>query len=274
VRSYGEDAHLSRCLDYLARQTRFTELEVILTEGTAGHPFARVLPSGGARTAEELLKECLAQARGDFVVVTDSRCVFPPDWLEKVRRAHGSGFAVVGGTVEHAGPQTLTAWATYFADYGPFMPPAVRSHTFLLAGNHVSYAAEVIREVIGTMAGGYWKVFFHAELEKRGVRAVLDPDLEISHAQAESFIEFTSRYYHNGREFAAQRAGRISKKKRYLCMLTVPLLPPLLLYRRLRAVWGKRRRRMKLALSIPLLSVFVGSWSAGELAGYVTGRES
>jgi glycosyltransferase involved in cell wall biosynthesis len=279
VRCYGEDANLDRCLDSLARQTLRGELEVILTEGAGeriatAHPFARVLPKCGRRTPEDLLKECLVRARGDFVAVTDSRCTFPTDWLERLRRAHAAGFPVVGGTVSHAGPENLTAWAAYFADYGPFMPPASRRETFLLAGNHVSYTAELVRETLGAMKGGYWKVFFHEDLEKHGVRSLFDPELSIARVQAESFAQFSFRYFRNGREFACRRVSRISSSSRLLHAITVPLLPPLLLYRRLRAVWPKRTRRMRLALSIPLLAVSVTAWSAGEIAGYVTARQS
>jgi hypothetical protein len=221
---------------------------------------------------QELLQDCLSEARGDFVAVTDSRCSFSPDWLEKLLRAHREGYPVVGGAVACAGPSTLTAWATYFADYGPFIPPGARRETFLLAGNHVSYTADVLREELGRMKGGYWKVFLHEDLERRGVRALFEPDLVVAHVQAESFREFTARYFRNGREFAARRVGRISKRLRLFHAITTPLLPPLLLYRRVCAVWGRRTERARLALSIPLLFTFVTAWSAGELVGYVTAQ--
>jgi hypothetical protein len=45
-------------------------------------------------------------------------------------------------------------------------------------------------------------------------------------------------------------------------------LPPLLLYRTVARVLAKGRYRMQLLLSIPLLLLFIASWTAGEIVGY------
>jgi len=254
VATSGADAHLAQCLDSLARQTVQPRAEIIVALNTP-----------------ELLKKAFEQARGNIVALTDSHCHFPTDWLEKLRRAHDSAFAVIGGAVEHRGPNTPVAWATYFSDYGPFMLPALRQETPLLAGNHVSYKRSSIQESLDSMKDGYWKVFLHWDLERQGVRFLFDPRLVITRLQPETFWSFARRYFRDACEFAAMRAGRVSLAARLLHLVTTPALPPLLLYRRLKAVWEKKVQRARLMISIPLLVIFVTFWSAGELAGYARG---
>jgi hypothetical protein len=48
-------------------------------------------------------------------------------------------------------------------------------------------------------------------------------------------------------------------------------LPPLLMYRTLARVLAKRRYRAQLVASIPLLVLFIASWTAGEIIGYWAG---
>jgi hypothetical protein len=43
------------------------------------------------------------------------------------------------------------------------------------------------------------------------------------------------------------------------------------MYRTVARVLAKRRYRMQLLLSIPLLVLFIASWTAGEVVGYWTG---
>jgi hypothetical protein len=273
---------LAGCLDSLARQTVREDAEIIVALGSGGvadwlrgrYPAVRFLEVEGAGRIPELLKRGLEQARGIIVVVTGAHCVFPPDWLEKLRGSHDSDFGVIGGAVEHGGPQTLAGWACYFADYGPFMLPAQRRTTPLLAGNHISYKRSVLEQSADSLREGYWKVFLLWDLDRRGVRFLFDPDLVIWCTQEVTAWNFARRYYRNAFQFAAMRSRRLSPAARLGHMVTAPALPPLLLYRRLSAVWGKRKNRGRLVLAIPWLALFVTLWSAGELVGYLLGGDS
>jgi glycosyltransferase involved in cell wall biosynthesis len=270
---------LETCLQSLERQNLRRSIEIIVAGGpvetarsaAARYPAVRFLPFGERLGTPQLTKRALEQARGPVVVVTDPHCVFPPDWLEKLCRAHESEFAVIGGTVDYGGPDTLVGWTCYLADYGAFMPPERRRVTSLLAGNHVSYKRSVVQNSLGSMQEGYWKFFFHGDLERQGIGFLLDPELVVYCVQSETCWRFAGRYYLNALQFAAMRAQRMSLPARLLHLMTAPALPPLLLYRRLRAVWKKKRNRARILLAIPLLAVFVTSWSAGELAGYLLG---
>jgi len=276
-------SEVSKCLDSLASQTLQQEVEVIIadcsTDGTerfiaTKHPAVRLLHFPKPLNKPELLKRALQEARGSIVVVTDHHCRFPSDWLEKLWRKHDTEFAVIGGAVEYAGSNSLVSWACYFADYGPFMLPASRRITSFLAGNHVSYKRSLIQESLDSMPDGFWKVFFHWDLERKGIRCLFDPELVIACVQCETFWGFVRRYYRNGQYFAAMRCRRISPAARFLHLVTTPLLPPLLLYRRLDAVRRKKKNRATLLFAVPLLATFVVSWSVGELRGYLFGPGS
>jgi glycosyltransferase involved in cell wall biosynthesis len=250
------DATLPECLDSLARQTLRQGVEIILAEPVS---------------TPETLKRAMEQAKGGIVALTDSRCRFPADWLERLLRAHASAFPVIGGAVEHGGPDSILAWACYFADYGGFMLPAPRRATSLLAGNHVSYKGTFLRTYLPSMPEGYWKAFFHGDLQRQGIQFLFDPELVVFCEQGETFWAFLRRYYRSAREFAAMRSRSMAFWTRVLHLLTTPALPAVLLYRRLRAAWGKKHRG-KLLLSIPLQAAFVMAWSVGEVVGYLRGR--
>src|SRR2546427_491189 len=178
---------IGECLESLKKQTFRGEAEIIVadcsTDGTdelirKRFPGAKVLHFDRPRGVPELIKEAMRHTEGRIVAVTEPHCLFPADWMEKLRRAHESEYSVIGGAVENGRPDGLVSWACYFAGYG-------------------------------------------------GVR--------------------------------------------FLRAVSSPALPLLLLYRRLRAPFGKGRHRAELLLSVPFLAAFVTAWAAGELVGYLMG---
>lgn len=247
---------LARCLDSLARQT-LRDTEIIVADDDP-----------------QSLSRALKQARGGIIAVTNTHCVFPAGWLEDLYRTHDSEFEVIGGTVEHGGPDTLAAWACYLADYGAFLPSAPRQVMPLLAGNHVSYKRAILEQSSDLLRDGYWKVFLLQDLNRRGVRFLFDPDLLISCIQDAGFYEFASGYFRNARGFAAARTRQFSPAARLARLVTTPALPVLLLYRRVRAAWSTNIKRNHLLAAIPLLAVLVLYWSAGEFLGYLAGRSA
>lgn len=276
----GGGTEVMKCIDSLTQQTLGTEAEILVadcsTDGTdlviaTEYPAVRLLHFAEPLSTQELLRRALRQASGNIIAVTYPHCVFPSTWLESLRRAHESEFEVIGGAVEHGGPDNLISWACYFADYGPFMLPASRRVTSLLAGDHVSYKRSLIHESLDSLQDGYWKVFFHWDIERRGIQFLFDPELVVFAVPSDTFWGFTRRYFSKALRFAAMRCRRISPAARLLHAITAPFLPPLLLYRRIDAVWRKQKHRTKLLVSIPLLVVFVTAWSAGEVAGYLLG---
>ncbi len=274
---------IAECLQSLAQQSFVSRAEIIVadcsTDGTyelvqTRFPWVKLLHFDQPMGLPELLKLAMQHAEGSVVAVTEPYCIFSPDWLEKLHQAHQSDYPVIGGAVENGRPGDLLSWACYFADYAAFMLPSERRVTHLLAGNHVSYKSWVIREALDSMHQGYRKVFLHWKLERQGMRFLFDPQLVIHYVRPNTFWGFIKRYYQHAWYFGALRIEQMSSAERVLRILTIPALPPFLLYQRLRPAIGKNRNRDRLLLSIPFLAVFALAWAMGELKGYVLGAAS
>jgi hypothetical protein len=270
---------LIRCLDSLAQQEPTATFEIIVA-GCPGELRSRLqplypevqFPDPGKHCLPVLLKKAIDLARGFIVLMTDARCVFTTDWIQKIVRAHDSQYEVIGGAVAHAGSNSALAWACYLADYAAFMPLALRHETPLLAGNHVSYKRALLIRVRDLLDEGYWKVFLHKSLEQQGRKFLFDPDLVIFCVQEEAFWDFINGYFQNAAQFAAMRGRSLSISARITHVITAPLLPFVLFLRRVKSIWRNKRQCKKLVSAIPFLAAFVFSWSAGELAGYLRGE--
>src|SRR2546425_7435682 len=267
---------IGECLESLRKQTFRGEAEIIVadcsTDGTdelirKRFPGAKVLHVVRPRGVPELIKEAMRLTEGRIVAVTEPRCSFPADWMEKLRRAHESEYSVIGGAVENGRSDGLVSWACYFADYGGFMLPSDRKVTPILAGNHISYKREIIQERLDSMGEGFWKFFFNQELTRRGIPFLFDPELVAYYVPPETFWSFARRYYQHARFFAALRSREMSLGVRFLRAVSSPALPLVLLYRRLRGpLWG-RSHPPALVLFVSLLAAVLCSFGAGRAVG-------
>jgi len=273
--------YIERCLGSLEAQAREQGAEVIVadnsTDGTADliasrFPWVRLMRGSADAGLPQLLRDAIRASHGKIVAVTDPFIEFPPDWLAKVRQAHAAEYQVIGGAVENGRTQSVLDWACYLADYGAFMLPARRQETTLLPGNHVTYKRALLDEMQAQFDGGFWKVFFHWELEQRGVKFLFDPEMYVYYAKQNRFGAFMDGYFRHGWFFAGRRCETIGLGERLLRVVTLPLLMLVLLYRRMRDAWSKGRHRRELLLASPVMAVFVAGWAAGEGAGYLLGR--
>ena len=267
------------CLDSLRDQDQSVTSEIIVADASvdgsdqiirARYPAVRVLHFDPAIGSPQLIREALRQARGQIIAVTDAYCRFPPEWMVKLRQAHESDYPVIGGAVENRDTSGLVSWACFLADYGAFMLPASRRVTSVLAGNHVTYKKSLIELKFDSMRDGFFKVFFHQDLQREGVRFLFDPSLVVYCARHGTFLDFSRRYFHNARLFAALRCRRMSSTSRFLRLVATPVLPSVLLCRRLKG-FKTKGHRVRFLLSLPLLAAFVTVWAMGEFGGYLLG---
>ena len=267
------------CLDSLRDQDHSVAGEIIVadasTDGSeqiirARYPDVRVLHFDPSIGPPQLIREALRQARGQIIAVTDAHCRFPPEWMARLRQAHESDFPVIGGAVENRDTSGLVSWACFFADYGAFMLPAPRRVTSVLAGNHVTYKRWLIELKFASIGEGFWKVFFHQDLQREGVRFLFDPSLVVYCNRRDTLLNFSRRYFRSARLFAALRCKRITLASRFLRLVATPALPAVLLYRRLMSLRTKGHR-VQFLLAIPFLALFVTVWAVGEFVGYLRG---
>jgi len=279
IANQNSASYLCPCLDSLRNQDQSDAAEIIVadasTDGSeqiirARYPDVRVLHFDPSMEPPQLIREAFRQARGQIIAVTDAYCRFPPEWMARLRQAHETDNPVIGGAVENRDSAGLLSWACFFADYGSFMLPAPRRVTSVLAGNHVTYKKWLIELKFDSMREGFWKVFFHQDLQREGVRFLFDPSLVVYCTRHDTFLNFCRRYFRNARLFAALRCKRISFASRFLRLITTPALPAVLFCRRLIGLRTKGHR-VRFLLSVPLLALFVTVWAVGEFAGYLLG---
>jgi glycosyltransferase involved in cell wall biosynthesis len=272
-------AYVRRCLDSLQSQLG-SMAEVVIADASSDgtdelickeYPGVRLLHFARPLGVPELMREGIQNARGHIVALTDPGCVFPPDWLEKLRSAHQSEYSVIGGAVENGQPDGMVSWARYMVDYGAFMLPARRHVTSFLPGIHLSYKKQVLDRMLGPMPDGFWKVFLHRDLTRSGVPFLFEPDLVTYYSRPDSFLGFLQRYYRRGWYFAAMRCKRMSRAGRFLRVIGFPALPVILFSQRIRSGIGKKSHRAEWLLSLPLQAIFLTGWAAGEWTGFLLG---
>jgi hypothetical protein len=221
-----------------------------------------------------LLAAGISAARGDIVALTDIDTEPDSDWVTSILKEHESDDVVIGGVVDVWSCQTLTNWASYFCDYGQFMPPVTTGISNALAGNNISFKRSALPPNSKLKEVGFWKTLWCQSLASRGICLKLNSNIRVSSAKATGLVQLVARRFENGRSFAVMRAAEIGFWRRLIFALGTPVLPFVLLKRTFAAVMPKRRHRRELFASTPLMTLAFAAWSAGELVGGVAGKGS
>lgn len=268
------------CLDSLRDQARALDVEILLVDGDGEglpeaaartYPNVRRLRRAGA-SVFALRAWGLSEAAGDIVAITEDHCRVPPDWCERILRAHHEHpeAAAIGGAVENAATDHLMDWANFALVFSPFLPPIRdgESEEIALQAN-ISYKRRVIPEDMGRL--GMMEFLFNRQLRERGEILVADGRIIVHHDQSHGFLGTLAMHFHNGRSIAGFRLPDLSGPGRVARVLSTALLPPFLFYSTLRNVGRKKRLTGGILASVPLLAPLVVCHAAGELVGYLMG---
>jgi hypothetical protein len=232
-------------------------------------PAARFIAADRAKLIPELWGIGISESKGDYLALTTSHFVPSPTWTLEILKAHEGPHAGIGGAIEndlHAG---VVSWAVYFCRYSPYMLPFPEVEVKDFAADNASYKRRDLERVKDSMADGFWETFVHGEMVKEGMTLAKVPEIVVYHQRSFSFSGFMSQRLWHGRQFGSTRAGRISGAKRCALILLSPLIPVLYLLRITSRVFAKRRNILRFLMSMPILSLFLLSWSVGELSGYL-----
>ncbi len=213
----------------------------------------------------------IARARGELIAILEDHCNVPPDWFDAIIRAHKAGHDVMSGAVENGAVDRVVDWAVYFCEYARFMPPLPRGVTSEIAGNCAIYSREVLDRIGSELREEVWESFLHARLKEMGVLFYCDPGLTVVHKKEFGFGYFISQRYHYSRSFAGMRMRGASFWKRVAYSIGTVMLPAVLFGRMIKAVFGKRRHRLRFLLTTPVLAFFLISWAWGEAVGALFG---
>ena len=279
-----DGARILEALAALGRQAGAGPYEVIVADRLADattreiearFPQVRLLHVPPGTTLPAMRTTALGEARGRYIAVTEDHCIAPPDWLASFARAFAEappGTVAIGGAVENGVADTPLDHATFFCEYSAFLAPVAEGPAESLPGMNVAYVRAALGHLdAGDLAAGFWESTAHPALARAGGRLLSTNRVRIVHAKKFRPGFFLRQRFLYSRHFAGTRFRSSHPARRALACAATIVLPGVLLARIVRSVLAKPGARAHLPAAIPWLSLFVITWSLGEMIGYAAG---
>ena len=215
----------------------------------------------------ELWADGVRRARGELVGLLSGDALPDPDWVQRTVELHRDGTAAVGGPIE-PGPGLGTGdWAVYFCRYAAYGLPLGASEHVEIPGDNASYRGDVLRAHAPSYADGFWEPFVHRVLREDGHTLRMATTRVVRFRAGTAGAAFCRQRFAHGRHHGERRSAGLPRGRIVLEAATAPLVPLLMTARAGRAVFRRRRHRLRFVAASPLLLWFYGWWAAGELAG-------
>lgn len=261
-------------------------LEVLLLDRTgeetrtavrARFPWVHVIAVPPSTTIPAMRAQAFHVARGQYVAVIEDHVIVPPGWARDMvaaverAKAESPGGAVVGGSVTNLATGRVVDWAAFLCEYSHCIAPMRGGTVAWLPGNNVVYPRQLLRAYLDRLSPDRWENHLHDLMKADGVRLVLHPEIVVGHEKYYTIGEYVSQRYLYARSFAGARVQGSPRRRRVAFALASLALPPLLFARTVLRIFRKRRHRIELGRSLPLIALFVVAWAAGELVGYGLG---
>jgi hypothetical protein len=215
----------------------------------------------------------IRQARGEAVALTIADCQPAADWAAAALQAldERPRAAAIGGVMELNPAGSPADWALFFLRYSAYLPPVRRGPIVEIAADNGVYRRAALERYPETWHPGFWEPTVHAAFRRAGMDIVLDPRLVVTHKHSLTVAAFSRQRFVHGRAFGAARFGASPVGQRALRVLAAPAAAGVLLARVTARVFAKRRHRLRLLASLPILGWFTVCWIAGETTGYLLG---
>lgn len=270
---------VSKCLNEIERQRNDESIEVVVvdnsTDGTQeiiaeNFPEIKLIKAPTGKFIPELWGIGINRSSGKIVAVSTTHFIPAKNWLVEILKLHQENYAGIGGAIENDESAGIVSWAVYFCRYSRYMLPFVRENVEDFAADNASYKRADLERVKSAMADGFWEVFVHREMLKEKMPLVLTPEIIVYHSDSFTFSDFMHQRFQHGRQFGKARAKTLTVSKTTALALLSPLIPFLYLYRISQRILNRKRNHLKFILSLPILFLFLVSWSAGEFIGYLS----
>lgn len=268
------------CLEALEAQAPDVDVEMIVVDRLGStvqqevarrFPRARIIAVPEGTTIPRMRELAFEAATADAVAVIEDHVIVPKGWARALLDARRETGAVVGGSIDNAARTSIIDWAAFLCEYSHCITPLPSGPTNSVPGNNVIYDRALLQRYRDTIAAGKWENYLHDALHRDGVPLVMRPEISVGHKKHYTVWEYLSQRFLYARSYAGERVKGMPLAKRLSYGAAAFALPPLLMYRTVARVLAKRRYRPQLVASIPLLVLFIGSWTAGEIVGYWTG---
>ena len=267
---------LGPCLAALDAERRRTSLEALVVDrcGEAvrarirhEHAWVRLIEADPRTTIPDLRAMAFAAARAPVVAVIEDHVLVPPGWADQLLLAQRQGLTVVGGSVRNAATERTVDWAAFLCEYSHLLPPLTAGPVMSITGNNTAYRRDLLERFRDAVTSGRWENHLHETLRAHGEQLYCRPEIEVRHKKHYTVREYTAQRYLYARSYAA---ARVQGRPAFVAAaygLAATLLPPVLLGRIVKNAWSRPAYRGVLGRSLPLLTVFVTAWAAGEMVG-------
>lgn len=280
-------------LDALANQVDPPAMEILVPyddsvpevgELARRFPAARFLSLGQLRTAAPIAtaagqhelydrrrSAALRVASGELVAIVEDRGIPRPDWARTAVTLHQAPWAVIGGAIE---PSTTTrlGWALHVCDFSRYGLPFESRAVEWVSDVNVVYKRRAIDSTRQIWQDRFHEPLVHWDLMKRGETLYLANSLVVDHHRPPSTLgRALAERFHWGRLFGHIRAREVGAGRRFALIAASPLIPLVVLSRHCRTQ-ARQGRGARVLRAVPLLSLLLGAWTAGEVWGYVTRR--
>lgn len=242
--------------------------DAVRTEVARRFPSARIIPVPRDTTIPRMREVAFTEATADAVAVIEDHVIVPPGWARALLDARRETNAVVGGSIDNAARSSVVDWAAFLCEYSHCITPLPSGPSDALPGNNVIYDRALLRRYRDTIAAGRWEDHLHDAMHRDGVPMVLRPEISVGHERHYTIGEYLSQRFLYARSYAGVRVKGMPLAKRLSFGVAAFALPPVLMYRIVARLLAKRRYRTQLLFSLPLLVLFIASWTVGEIVGY------
>jgi len=274
-----------RTVLHLEAQTIRDRIELIVVAPTrarlagiegelAGFLRHEIVEAGPIRSTGMAIAAGVRRATAPVVAYAEEHSYPNPRWAEALLEEHARPCGAVGGLVENENPGSLLSWAQLYLDFAPCVAPAPGGEVQRLASHHTSYKTSVL-EAYGERLGRMFECegILHEDLQRRGIVLRLSTEARSNHRNVSRLRSNLGATYYGARLYGAARAryGRWSALRRLAYAAAAPLIPFVVLRRRLAAIGRGGRGRMIPKL-LPILLVLGVVEALGEATGYLAGQ--
>lgn len=266
------------CLRALEKQQSSGTIEVIVVDNSTDKtreiierefPSVKLVTAPSDKLIPELWGIGIEESSGELVALTTSHFVASETWTSEITKAQEQPYAGIGGAIENEERAGVVSWAVYFCRYSPYMLPFGRTEVEDFAADNASYKRSDLERVKDTMRDGFWETFVHKEMLRQGMTLLKTPEIVTYHQKSFTFGGFMSQRFRHGRQFGEARSAEMPLVRRAGFALLSPAIPLIYLARITHRVFDKKRNVGKFVKSLPILTMFLLSWSLGEFTGYL-----
>jgi len=287
-------AGVERCVAALRRQAGRDEVEIIAP--VSAHVAAQL--SSACRAEIEILEidddvrwrdlapasalhaRCdagssrgLAAARAGIIASLEDTAMPSETWVRTVLDAHRrQPHEAIGGPIDvEAGG--AAAWAAFWLDFRPYVPPQAPGEVGGLSDVNVSYKRQAIMAVQPAWRSEFNEYLVHGAFRAMGGRFLMAPGMAVTLRRPTRRLPVVlAERFHWGRVFGAARREAMPTSNTIAHVLAVPVLPVMVTSRVVRVTRGHPRHGRAPGGGWLALLACSTAWCAGELVGQVSGR--